>query len=388
MLSTVSAGTSLKDGGTRRVRSPGRTASPRSGRPRLPVPRPLAEAEEIVPTAPPVRNKMAHQIACYVVHNMRCYGHVPGLVLLLRRFPRSVGQALVLYWLLRRTDAWNSAVHHAIQFGSSRRPRFLRARREPYDPNKQYVVAHHPHGILLCSWFNWLGREEGPSPTDPSDCGFSTRVKALDGLPVNLCFAPAVQFMALHGEMYRDKVTDASASTLRSILRRTRDGPVKESVAICPGGFSEAVYTGFSDKHEVAFLEGRKGFLKIAIEEGVDIITTYTFGAADMYKTSDWLRHERAVWSQKTGVPLVMWSGRYGTNLPHFEDTVTVCFDPFPASQYSPEDLALAHEDYCRHLKTCFDAYKGCCATSRSKELVIIGKSTRPPKDVAQPSKL
>ena len=30
---------------------------------------------------------------------------------------------------------------------------------------------------------------------------------------MNLCVAPAVQFYSLHGEMYRDKVTDAKASS-------------------------------------------------------------------------------------------------------------------------------------------------------------------------------
>eukprot|EP00928_Gymnodinium_smaydae_P022270 TRINITY_DN1875_c0_g2_i2.p1 TRINITY_DN1875_c0_g2~~TRINITY_DN1875_c0_g2_i2.p1 ORF type:complete len:403 (+),score=32.38 TRINITY_DN1875_c0_g2_i2:42-1211(+) len=342
------------------------------------VPRPLSEAEVIESTAPTIQNQAAHRLACFIVHSMRCYGHVPGLMVLFRYKPKLVMKAVALYAALRQTDVFNTAVHWAIQYGSSRQPRFIKARREPYDTNKQYLISHHPHGLLICSWFNWLGREEVPSATNPFDNGFSSGLKALDGLLVNLCVAPAVQYMTLHGEMYRDKVTDAQAKTVKGILRRTRNSQVKESVCICPGGFSEAVYTGYSDKYEVAYLDGRAGFLRIAIEEGVDVIPTYTFGAADMYKSVDWRRHQRAMLSQRTNLPFMLWYGKYGTNMPYFEDTVTVAFDPFPTSQYKLEDLSRAHADYCEYLRTCFDAYKGCCSASRDKEFMIIGNKNPP----------
>lgn len=364
--------------GMRPNKTPGsKSISEPHATPSLPVPMPLALARELPVSL--VRSKGPSRVlAHYLVHSMRCLGHIPALAVALRLRTRRTLAAMMVYALLRRTDWWNAKVHNFIRFGSSNRPRFIQAQRQPYDCSKQYLISQHPHGVLLCPLFTWLGREEGPSASDPSDKGFSTRMKAMNGLVVNLCFAPAVQLYTLHGEMYRDKVTDVSASTMRNILRRTRDQPVKESVCVCPGGFSEAVYTGYSDKHEVSFIKGRYGFIKLAIEEGVDIIPTYSFGAQDMYWGADWKRHERARLAQKTGLPLLAWSGKFGTNVPLNEDTVTVSFDPFPISAYRPDQVELAHADYCLYLKMCFDAYKGCCESTRNKELVFAGKDSPP----------
>lgn len=351
----------------------------------VPIPRPLSEAE-IVPVNA-VLSKGPHRALIYFfVHSVRCLGHVPWLVLAMKRDPRRTLAAIMMYYGLRRTSAWNTAVHRLIRFGSSNRPRFIKARRVPYDKTKQYVVTVHPHGVLLCPWFTWLGREETPSLTDPSNHGFSSGIQVLDGLPTTLCFAPAVQYYALHGEMYRDKVTDAQGATMRRILQKSKGNAVKGSVCVCPGGFSEATYTGYSDNHEIAYIKGRLGFMKVAIEANIDIIPTYSFGASDMYWGSDWKVHERAKLSQKIGLPLAAWSGKYGTNVPYFEDTVTVCFDPFPSSKYSLDEVELAHEDYCQYLKSCFDAYKGCCEASKNKELVFVGKDHPPPPPIRSSS--
>ena len=36
-----------------------------------------------------------------------------------------------------------------------------------------------------------------------------------DNLKLKLCFAPAVGFLFLHGEIYKDRVTDATSKTVR-----------------------------------------------------------------------------------------------------------------------------------------------------------------------------
>ena len=50
--------------------------------------------------------------------------------------------------------------------------------------------------------------------------------------------APAVQWYPLYGEIFGNRAKDPSAATIRRVLRETR-----HTVAIIPGGFSEAVYT-------------------------------------------------------------------------------------------------------------------------------------------------
>lgn len=86
----------------------------------------------------------------------------------------------------------------------------------------------------------------------------------LDGMKTVLCFAPQVQHFPLHGDMYGPMCSDSSKKTIRKILR----GKERFSVALSPGGFSEAVYTGSrpknaedarSRRYEVAYLLGRTG---------------------------------------------------------------------------------------------------------------------------------
>jgi len=190
----------------------------------------------------------------------------------------------------------------------------------------------------------------------------------LPGLKTIMCVAPAVPYYPLHGEMYGDKATDASSSTLKGILKKTKnDKPYPTSVCVCPGGFAEAVYMGFGEKYEVrrilglaqrrnsgtfqrcpthfrvtktflqneqnrypraqilpqvSFLLGRMGFLKIGIECGVDIIPIYSFGITHMYKASNWNQQKRAETAQKTGLPMPIWHGRWGTNVPYKEEVV------------------------------------------------------------------
>ena len=62
----------------------------------------------------------------------------------------------------------------------------------------------------------------------------------------------------------------------RELLQEFRDDP-KVSIGMCPGGFSEAVFTDARNTVEYAYLKGRKGFVKLAIQAGVDIVSFSVF---------------------------------------------------------------------------------------------------------------
>lgn len=77
--------------------------------------------------------------------------------------------------------------------------------------------------------------------------------------------------------MCGNRITDSSSGTIRKILR-DKEGL---SVAIAPGGFSEATYTGAypksaenasSRRYEVAYLLGRTGicFLRVGVYTEID----------------------------------------------------------------------------------------------------------------------
>eukprot|EP00397_Hematodinium_sp_SG-2012_P036739 GEMP01039699.1.p1 GENE.GEMP01039699.1~~GEMP01039699.1.p1 ORF type:complete len:303 (+),score=26.80 GEMP01039699.1:136-1044(+) len=214
---------------------------------------------------------VVQQCCIAIVHSWRTLGYIPWLALALKKYPRPLILALLSYYSLRfMAKWWNDEVHRFLRYASSPLPRLIRANSKPYDKNKQYIFSSHPHGILACSWFNLMSRylyDEKKGSHFPQGCTL------LDDVQTYLCFAPVVQFLPLHGEIYQEMGTGVTSDRVRHILSKT-----KASVALIPGGFSELVYTNYRKDQEVAFLLGRYGFIKLAIEQGVDIIPIYTFG--------------------------------------------------------------------------------------------------------------
>ncbi|KAL1511119.1 hypothetical protein AB1Y20_005939 [Prymnesium parvum] len=318
------------------------------------------------PEALPPHRPPPHLLPLYaLVHSARVLGYAPLAAYSLLRWPRKAISAAAAYYALRfASPRWRAAVRRTIARGSSQRPRLLRAQSRPYERGRQYLIASHPHGILNYGWWNVFAR-----------CGEGLS-SCFDGVEPVMCMAPAVRWYPLYGELLEDRGTDPSASTIRRILRDTTFSP-----ALIPGGFSEACYTNASPVVEYAYIADRTGFLRLAIEAGVDIIVTYTYGLNDMYRTLEWRRHWRAVKAQEWGLPLVYWWGPLGKicgNVPYTEDVTVATFDPFPASKYTLDQLPQAHADYMRYLKQCFDSRKGECGYLH-KRLEFIGK-TKPPE--------
>ena len=298
-----------------------------------------------------------------LVHHCRVLGYIPFVFYNLFRRPKRTAQAIASYYALRQSALWRRLVRGFLTLGSSRQPKMVRAQTKPYDANKQYLLCAHPHGILNGSWWNLI-------------CRFG--LKIVDNLELIMCVAPAVQWYPLYGELFGDRVTDASRQTIERILRKTNLTP-----CLIPGGFSEATFTNAHPDVEYAYIADRYGFIKLAIEAKVDIIVAYSFGLNDMYKTLEWQRHWRAVQAQALGLPTVLWAGPFLLgNVPYTEKITVVTFDPFPTSQYTVDQLEQAHADYCDYLKRCFDEHKASCGAGH-KRLEFIGKSV-PPQLVAK----
>lgn len=321
----------------------------------LPTYETLLEAER----ADRLNNRLAFSLAYSLLHTARVMSYAPLLAASLLRWPFRTASAVAAYYTLRfRSSTWRRTVVRLASLSSSKRPRLLRAQTKPYDRSRRYLLAAHPHGILNYGWWNLIARF-GVKPL-------------LDGLELVMCMAPAVQWYPIYGEIFEDRATDASAGTVSRVLAAGM------TPALIPGGFSEAVYTAASPTEEYAYLAGRTGFVRLAIEHGVDIIPSYTFGLNDMYHTAEAARHWRAVKAQASGLPLVLWWGPWlFNNVPKTEDVTVATFDPFPASKYTLDELPEAHAAYLAYLKQCFDSRKAECGAAH-KELRFIGKHTTP----------
>ena len=64
-------------------------------------------------------------------------------------------------------------------------------------------------------------------------------------------------------------------------------------------------------------------------------------------------------------------------NNPLTENVTVVTFDPFPASQYTLDQVAEAHADYLVYLEKCFESKKAECGAAH-KRIEFVGK-TKPP---------
>ena len=69
------------------------------------------------------------------------------------------------------------------------------------------------------------------------------------------------------------------------------------SLGILPGGEREQMLTKY--QHHRVFMRTRKGFVKLAVEFGIDIIPYYGFGETNLYRTSDFLLSLRQWISKK-----------------------------------------------------------------------------------------
>eukprot|EP00927_Polykrikos_kofoidii_P017926 TRINITY_DN18224_c0_g1_i1.p1 TRINITY_DN18224_c0_g1~~TRINITY_DN18224_c0_g1_i1.p1 ORF type:complete len:377 (-),score=50.40 TRINITY_DN18224_c0_g1_i1:129-1184(-) len=154
---------------------------------------------------------------------------------------------------------------------------------------------------------------------------------------------------------------DASRKTAQHVLRKGH------SVLVLPGGEEEQVETICG--RERVFLKKRYGFLRLAIVHGTPVVPAYVFGCSDVYWTSR-LFHGARIWLVRNlhvAVP-IYWG------LPGFLTYPTPLGFPLPVKQSvvfgepilfrqndapTPEDIAIAHEEFVKALIALFDAEKG-----------------------------
>lgn len=59
----------------------------------------------------------------------------------------------------------------------------------------------------------------------------------------------------------------------------------KHSLALVPGGATEALYAG-NGRHTLK-LKNRLGFIRLAMQSGIDVVPVYTFGENNTYDVLD-----------------------------------------------------------------------------------------------------
>jgi hypothetical protein len=178
----------------------------------------------------------------------------------LYRSPFRVSAVLAFYYLvLSRQAWWIRFVKWLARTGFD--PRFHIIKHGEIDTSKRYLVCVHPHGIYC----------EGVLYSAVIDQDGFRRL--LPGINYKAAGADQVSALPLFRELMDAPNGGLIGVSKKEMLAAFRRDPTV-SIGMCPGGFSEAVFTDPRNTVEYNYLKGRAGFIKLAIEAGVDIVRT------------------------------------------------------------------------------------------------------------------
>eukprot|EP00741_Cyanophora_paradoxa_P012647 tig00020614_g12218.t1 len=127
-------------------------------------------------------------------------------------------------------------------------------------PDRKYILAAHPHGVIWITGGYFLWDVEDIFP------GVDFR-----GLAASILFRiPIVREVHLW-----NGYIDAGRSTVKAALDSGK------SIALSPGGEIEGVYA--EPGKEILELHSRKGFVRLALQTGADLVPAYSFGLVDVF---------------------------------------------------------------------------------------------------------
>jgi len=221
---------------------------------------------------------------------------------------------------------------------------------------KNYIFGTHPHGV-----FSFAGVCAAVATSTAPD-GFGADL--FKEVPTAAASVIKV-FPVLKDVLGIFGVIDASSNTLSKRL-----SGAKGSCLIYIGGMVELFYS--SPKREAVFLKGRKGFIKLALRTGADVIPIYMFGNTTVLCALTW--GPLASLSRTLGVSITVFWGRFGLPLPKQVPITYARGRPLGMPHIanpSPEDVDKWHAIYCEKLVELFDRYKGTNPDYKHKDLSI-----------------
>eukprot|EP00804_Cyclotella_cryptica_P019344 CCRYP_006185-RA/>CCRYP_006185-RA protein AED:0.04 eAED:0.04 QI:182/1/1/1/1/1/2/459/327 len=212
---------------------------------------------------------------------------------------------------------------------------------------KSFLFAAQPHGVLsytgMCS-----------AVCNPNDCVSVPTAAASVVLRTPL----------LKNLMGIFNLVDASAQNIRRIVKR------RGSVLIYIGGIAELFKS--CREEERLYLTNRKGFIKLALTEGVDVVPVYLFGNTSVLSV---LKHgPLAALSRRLQASLTLFWGKWFLPIPRDEKLLYVVGKPIGLPHITDptqEDIDKWHAAYCDEVRKIFETYKDRVPMYKNKKLFI-----------------
>lgn len=232
---------------------------------------------------------------------------------------------------------------------------------EKLNDKKQYIFGSFPHGATTTQHLLTM--------TD--SCGFFDKVyngPKRDLAATILFLLPGLrELISLLGNV------DASSKTAHYNLKQGR------SLQIFVGGEKEQLMTK-PGEHKI-FLKSRKGFIKLALQYGCDLVPTYAFGENELYSISDFGLGFRQYLQEKFSVAFCISFGspRWWNWVAPLRGSklYVVVGKPIKVVKKAKEDITSAdvdslHETFCEEIQRLFNDHKSNYDVAADVKLQIV----------------
>ncbi|KAK1829864.1 DAGAT-domain-containing protein [Podospora conica] len=244
-------------------------------------------------------------------------------------------------------------------------------------PTRKYIFGYHPHGIISHGAFSAFATEAlGFADKFP---GITNSLLTLDS---NFRIPLYREYILSLGIM---SVSKASITHILSRGGRNGEG-MGRAVTIVVGGARESLEAQPGTLHLV--LAERKGFIKLAVRTGADLVPVLAFGENDLYEQvgpeeHPWLRRAQmyALRTLKFTLPFLHGRGIFNYDvglMPYRRPLNIVVGRPIKVTQARSEagvdmgEVERLHGEYVAELRKMWERYKGEFAAERKEEMVIM----------------
>lgn len=241
-------------------------------------------------------------------------------------------------------------------------------------PTRKYIFGYHPHGIISHGAWAAFGTDA---------LGFSEK---FPGITNSLCTLDSNFNLPLYREYVMSMgLSSVSKESIKNVL--TRGGPNNEgmgrAVTIVVGGARESLEAQPNTMRLI--IKERKGFIKIAMQTGADLVPVVAFGENDLYDQLDphkhpWLhgmqRYFLKAW--KFTLPLLHGRGIFNYDvglMPYRRPMNIVVGKPISVMQSANPDnseVNRLHDLYTEELQRIWERYKDEFATHRKEDIQFL----------------
>ncbi|KAG7222810.1 hypothetical protein INR49_016062 [Caranx melampygus] len=223
-------------------------------------------------------------------------------------------------------------------------------------PSRNYIFGYHPHGIFCFGAFCNFGTEA---------TGFS---KKFPGIRPSLAtLAGNFRLPVLRDYLMSGGICPVNKNSIDYLLSRNGTG---NAVVIVVGGAAESLHC--APGMNMVTLKNRKGFVKLALQKGSDLVPVYSFGENDAYKQvifeeGSWWRSIQKRLQKILGFAPCVFHGCglfFGNSwgiVPFCNPITTIVGEPItvPKIEDPTEDIIdMYHAMYIKSLQCLFDKYK------------------------------